>query len=83
MKVASQVITRHKNPIDEAFLVWMNNYPESFHPCVMKRFYIFVKKKFRYARNNKWESFDYLEKSILEIKPRSNIQNIKTFYASM
>jgi hypothetical protein len=37
-------------PIQYSFEIWMNNYPESYHPLDMKRFYRFVHTVKRYSR---------------------------------
>jgi len=39
--------------IDKSFNSWINEYPESFHPMDLKRFYCFVKNVCRYSRKNK------------------------------
>jgi len=39
--------------IKKEFFIWISNYPESFHPLDMKRFYAFVKIFIRYKRKNK------------------------------
>lgn len=46
-------IVHNKNPIEKSFQHWIDNYPESFHPLDMKRFYIFVKCICRYSRKDK------------------------------
>ena len=77
------MITRHKNPIEETFLVWINNFPDSFHPLDIKRFYRFVKTILRYSRKNKWKEFEYFKNRILEIKPKFSEENIEYFYRKM
>lgn len=41
------------SPVDKSFINWINEYPESFHPLDMKRFYCFVKNVCRYGRKEK------------------------------
>ena len=36
--------------IDKTFKSWINNYPESYHPMDMDRFYVLVKTACRYDR---------------------------------
>lgn len=56
------VVIRNKTPIETAFNIWINNYPESFHWRDKERFYIFVKTVCRYSRSAK--SYDWLKKKI-------------------
>lgn len=73
------MLVRHKNPTEESFLTWMNNFPESFHPFDEKRFFIFAHCIFSY-NSKKWLDKDYFIKRILEIKPYFLIENIDIFY---
>jgi hypothetical protein len=57
-----------KQPVEYAFLQWMNNFPDSAHPLDQKRFFEFVKTVCRY-KAIKWKKPDYLRKRILEAKP--------------
>jgi hypothetical protein len=56
-----------KQPVEYAFLQWMNNFPDSAHPLDQKRFFEFVKTVWYKAI--KWKKPDYLRKRILEAKP--------------
>lgn len=45
---------KHNRKLTElAFEIWIRNYPESFHPLDMKRFYVFVKTVCYYSRKAK------------------------------
>lgn len=58
-------VVHNKHPIEQSFYQWINNYPESFHPIDMERFYIFVKCVCRYGRKMKGYKWlkDKIEKS--------------------
>lgn len=55
-------IVHNKNPIEQSFRNWINNYPESFHWCDINRFYIFVKCVCCYGRKTK--DYQWLKKKI-------------------
>lgn len=74
-----ELLVKHKNPTEESFLIWMNNFSESFHPFDEKRFYIFAHCIFSY-NSKKWLDKDYFTRRILEIKPHFVIENIEIFY---
>ncbi len=65
-------IKHNKYPIKQSLRDWINNYPESFHPCDMNRFYSFVKCICRYSRKQK--GYQWLEK---KLKQESNLNNEK------
>ena len=46
-------ILHNRRPIDQTLAAWINNYPESFHPLDMRRFYHFVKTVCAYSRSPK------------------------------
>lgn len=73
----------HRTPIDEALFVWLSNYPESFHPLDMDRFYRFVKTKIRYLRSQKWDSFGFFYEKIQKIKPTMDIKIAEKFFLMM
>jgi hypothetical protein len=73
---------RYKNQSEYAFLHWMNNYPESFHPLDMKRFYVFAKSVARY-RSKKWRDYSYFEKRILKHTPHFSRENITFFWEKL
>lgn len=47
------VVRHNTHPIEQSFKYWINQYPESFHPLDLERFYIFVKCVCRYSRKPK------------------------------
>lgn len=64
-----------KHPIEESFDDWCNNFPESFHPLDMKRFYIFVKCTCKFGRGKNYEM--WLRKKLE--KSKMSIENIDYF----
>jgi hypothetical protein len=60
-------LIRYKNQTEYAFIIWMSNYPDSFHWADMQRFYVFVKTVARY-RSMKWRRYDYFSQQILARK---------------
>lgn len=76
------MLIRIKNPVEETFILWMNNHPESFHHLDMQRFYSFVKNKIRY-KSNKWDNYNYFEDRILKINKHFAEDNISYFYHLM
>jgi hypothetical protein len=50
--------TKITNPTPGEFTTWISNYPESYHPLDMKRFYILVKTIYKYGskqqQNGAW-----------------------------
>jgi hypothetical protein len=57
-----------KQPIEYAFLQWMNNFPDSGHWADKERFFGFTKTVCRY-KAKKWKKPDYIRKRILEAQP--------------
>jgi hypothetical protein len=57
-----------KQPVEYAFLQWMNNFPDSTHPLDQRRFFTLAKTVCRY-RAKKWQRPEYLRKRILETNP--------------
>ena len=70
-------IKHNKYPIEQAFTVWINNYPESFHPCDMERFYVFVKTVCRYSRKRK--GADWLEEKIKKSNSKLDEDDIENY----
>lgn len=68
-------IIRHRTPTEECFLVWINNYPETFHVLSEKNFYQFAHCVFSY-RSIKWLDKNYFKTRILELKPHFQPCNI-------
>ncbi len=75
-------LVRFKNQTEYAFLVWMDSYPESFHPLDMQRFYSFVKTVVRF-RSKKWQDQEYFKQQILARKPHFAERKIDYFYELM
>jgi len=75
-------LIRFKNQTEYAFIVWMDSFPESFHPLDMQRFYGFVKTVARY-RSKKWRDYDHFKQQILARKPHFAEENIDYFYELM
>lgn len=46
-------LIHNQHPIDQSFKLWIGQYPESFHPLDLERFYAFVKCVCRYSRKTK------------------------------
>ncbi|OGL31000.1 hypothetical protein A3F37_04270 [Candidatus Saccharibacteria bacterium RIFCSPHIGHO2_12_FULL_41_12] len=72
-------VIRYKNPTEYSFLVWINNFPESFHPMDMSRFYTFAKSVSRYNSKN-WLKFQYFETKVLEHTSNFEADNIELFH---
>ena len=70
---------RHKTPTEESFLIWMSNYPESFHDLDDQRFYRFARCIFSYNAK-RWLNKEYFTKRILELNPNFQLDNIDEFY---
>jgi hypothetical protein len=71
--------TIHRNPTEESFIIWLSNYPESFHPLDMQRFYTFVKNAISY-HSKRWFNKDYFESQIRLHVPMFDDNNINYFY---
>lgn len=76
------MLIRFKNQSECAFIIWMNNFPDSFHPLDMERFYVFVKTVARY-RNMKWRNYEYFKQQILARKPHFTEKDIDYLYDLM
>ncbi|CAN5689364.1 hypothetical protein BH23PAT2_BH23PAT2_08660 [soil metagenome] len=72
-------LIRFKNQTEYSFIIWMDSFPESFHPLDMKRFYIFVKTVARY-RSVKWRDYGYFKQQILVRKPHFTGRDIEYFH---
>lgn len=70
-------IVHNKHPIEQSFRVWINNYPESFHPLDMERYYAFVKCVCRYSRREK--GYNWLKEKIEKSGKGMGARNIE-FY---
>ncbi len=70
-------IEHNKQPIEKAFAAWINNFPESFHPMDMQRFYSFVKTVCRYSRKDK--DGRWLENKIREYKSNLSDKDIEIY----
>ena len=46
-------LRHNEHPIDVSFATWIANYPESFHPLDLERFYRFVKTVCVYGRKRR------------------------------
>lgn len=75
-------LIRFKNQTEYAFIVWMNSFPESFHPLDMERFYMFVKTIARY-RSKKWRGYNYFRVQILLQKPHFDEKTIERLHDIM
>ena len=74
--------TIHRNPTEESFIIWLSNYPESFHPMDMQRFYTFVKNVLSY-HSKKWFDKSFFEAQIRYHIPTFSDENIDTFYTRL
>jgi len=72
-------VVRYKNQSEYAFLIWMNNYPESFHPLDMRRFYVFAKSVARY-RSKRWLDYSYFKDQVLKHTPHFSEDNVDLFW---
>lgn len=73
--------TRSINPIEIAFVQWISQYPNSFHPCDRRRFYCFVTTIIKYEKDgNKWLNKDYFKK---RTKPYLEKENIESYYKNL
>lgn len=59
-----EVIKPKNHLIERSLRFWLSQYPESFHPLDMKRFYTFVKNVCRYGRKRR--DSDWLREKILK-----------------
>ncbi|MBA4320650.1 MAG: hypothetical protein C0412_19835 [Flavobacterium sp.] len=59
-------VIRNKKPIEKAFVLWISQYPESYHPCDMDRFYKLAKTVCRYGRKAKHSQ--WLRKKIVNFE---------------
>lgn len=75
-------LIRYKNHTEYAFIVWMSNFPDSFHPLDMRRFYVFVKTVARY-RSKKWRDYEYFKLQILARKPHFGEEDIERLHDIM
>lgn len=75
-------LIRYKNQIEYAFIIWMSNYPDSYHWADMQRFYTFVKTVARY-RSTKWRQYDYFRQQVLTRKPHFAADDIEKFHDIM
>jgi hypothetical protein len=57
--------------IDYSFNIWMSNYPESFHPLDMQRFYRFVHTVKRFSRK---KDGLFLREKINEFQKKNGIK---------
>ena len=71
--------TIHRNPTEESFIIWLSNYPESFHPLDMQRFYTFVKNAISY-HSKRWFNKCFFESQIRLHVPTFDENNINYFY---
>lgn len=71
--------TIHRNPTEESFIIWLSNYPESFHPLDMQRFYTFVKNAISY-HSKRWFNKDFFESQIRLHVPTFSENNIDYYY---
>lgn len=81
-KSINMAVVRYKNQSEYAFLIWMNNYPESFHPLDMQRFYVFAKSVARY-RGKKWLNHSYFKNRVLKHTPHFNEDDIESFWEKL
>lgn len=75
-------LVRFKNQTEYAFVVWMDNHPESFHPLDMQRFYTFVQTVARY-RSKKWRNYEYFKHQVVLRRPHFSEEHIDHFFDLM
>ncbi len=73
------MLIHHRKPVEESFILWMNESPESFHALDMKRFYVFVKSVYAYHAK-RWKDFSFFRAKIKEKRPTFSEENITRFY---
>jgi len=59
------------------YKIWISNYPESFHPADLNRFYLFVKDIMRNSK--KIRSRYWLEDNIKEDCPKLSNEDIESY----
>lgn len=70
-------IIHNQHPIDQSFRLWVSQYPESFHPLDLKRFYTFVKYVCRYSRREKGGL--WLKEKLSKVKHRLSEEDIEAY----
>ena len=75
-------MVRHKNPVEESFIMWISMNPDSFHHLDMQRFYVFVHSVIRYNAKS-WVSFGKFKKKILFHKPHFSEEYIEYYFSLM
>ncbi len=59
---------RKKQSVESSFKLWINQYPNSWHPYDKERFLKFVRHVCIFSAS-KWKHTEYLEKRIIKEKP--------------
>ena len=73
------MISVHRNPTEESFIVWITHHPESLHPLDMKRFYIFANNVNSY-KSIRWLNKKFFEKQIKLHRPNFKENYVDFFY---
>lgn len=69
-------LIHNEHPVDQSFNLWISQYPESFHPLDLERFYGFVKCVCRYSRRPKGGV--WLREKLIET-PNLSEKDIETY----
>jgi hypothetical protein len=69
-------LVKYKNPVEHSFYLWMRNHPESGHPLDKERFLKFAKNVCAFNNAGEWKQLGYLEKRILQEKPKFDQANL-------
>lgn len=72
-------IIRNRHPIERAFNSWMHEYPESYHPLDMERFYIFVKTVIKYSRSEDVRTYEWLKNKISSVSHRLSEEDVDNY----
>ena len=72
-------IVRNRNPIEKAFNSWIGEYPESYHPSDMNRFYVFVKTVIRYSRSKNMRTYEWLKNKISSVEHRLTEEDVDNY----
>jgi hypothetical protein len=79
MNKGEKMGTIHRNPTEESFIIWLSNFPESFHPLDMQRFYTFAKNVNTYGAK-RWFNKKYFKSQIRLHIPNFDEDKIDCFY---
>ena len=70
------------DPAEVAFFRWLNEFPDSYHPCDMGRFYSFVDTVIHYQKSygKKWRNKDVFVSACKKYNPRLDNECIMFYW---